>query len=818
MKNVFLFFCFILLTPQYATLSAQTTGKINGEVQDSNQKTIIAATVSLLKTKDSSLVKMTLTNDKGLFEFENLKDGDYRLSVTSLGSKTFKSTPLSIKGENRVIQVPPIVLQMADAKALNAVTVTAQKPFIEQKIDRTIVNVDALLSNAGTNAWAVLEKSPGVMTSESGSITLKGKEGVVIFIDDKPTYLAGAALMNYLKSMPSGTLDKIELMSNPPAKYDAAGNAGVINIKTKKSQILGFNGSWTVSYGQSRKAKSNNSLNLNYRNNKVNFFTNVGSTLFTSFNDITFDRSFQDEKNTTYARFSQISDLRRDNFNNLLKLGLDFYATKQTTLGIALNGFIKPSTQKSYNTGVLYRNLSQTDSIVVADNTLTDILKNGNVNLNMRHQFTTKGKELSINADYIKYDGRTDQVVKNYISNADNFLRNQYDLIGLLPYNIDIYSFKTDYSQPLKNGVKADLGAKISFIQTDNTADYSNKINNVTTPNYDYSNHFIYKENIQSAYVNLSKDWKKWAIQSGLRLENTHSKGHQLGNVQKRDSTFNRPYTNLFPTFYVQYTLDTNRRHQFSLNYGRRLDRPYFKDLNPFIAPEDKYTFNVGNPFLKPQFSNSVELAHTFKSFLTTTLSYQYLRDLFLEGVQIDANNNFINRPENLGWRKMMGISVSASLKPNKKWTCNIQSQLTNLHYNSQLYEQNMDTSGTYFFITNINQFQLGKGWSAELSGWFRSSVTTNQVVIVPNGQVTAGFQKKILKNKGTLRLNVSDIFYTRLNAGTINFLRRTTSSYTNYADTRIATLSLSYSFSKGVAVKGRKTGSADEENGRVRN
>jgi hypothetical protein len=297
--------------------------------------------------------------------------------------------------------------------------------------------------------------------------------------------------------------------------------------------------------------------------------------------------------------------------------------------------------------------------------------------------------------------------------------------------------------------------------------------------------------------------------------------GHQLGNIQKRDSTFDRSYTNYFPTFYISYTLDTNKFHQIILDYGKRIDRPYFQELNPFISPLDKYTSYGGNPFLKPQYSHNIQLSHVYKGFWTTNLTYQFLQDIFTETIEIDANNNFnyFSRPKNLAQRTLWSLSTNVTFKPVKTWTCITNAEITNLHYQGKPYTEIIDTAGTFVFLNVVNQFALGKGWSAELSGWYRSAITTSQVVTLPQGQISAGFQKKILQNKGNLKFNISDIFYTRINGGSINFLQRTESSYTNYMDTRVATLSFSYNFSKGAAAKGnRKTGGADDENNRVKN
>jgi len=247
--------------------------QIGGKVTDHNSKSVDGATVSLLAAKDSSLIKTLVGTASGNFRFDNVKDGNYFVRVTAIGFGNYTSNVVQVNA--KAVNLPVIRLQSAST-ALKEVSVAAQKDFVEQKIDRTVVNVNALISNTGANALEVLQKAPGVMVDQDGNITFKGKGGVMVMIDDKPTYLSAANLATYLRSLPSSALDKIELMDNPPAKYDAAGNAGVINIKTRKNTIKGFNASFTTAYGIGFYGRWRESLNLNYRVNKVNIFANLG--------------------------------------------------------------------------------------------------------------------------------------------------------------------------------------------------------------------------------------------------------------------------------------------------------------------------------------------------------------------------------------------------------------------------------------------------------------------------------------------------------------------------------------------------------------
>jgi hypothetical protein len=320
-----LFFAISFLLFSHFAQAQTPGGKISGLVLDNTKKPLDGATVILLATKDSAIISKQLAQTDGTFTFLGLKDGSYLVEVTYIGYKNYKSGNVVISGQNRV-KLPAITLLSSSSKTLNEVAVTAQKSYVEQKIDRTVVNVNALISNSGANALEVLEKTPGVQVDADGNITFKGKSGVLVMIDDKPTYLSAANLATYLKSLPSSELDQIELMDNPPAKYDAAGNAGVINIKTKKNTKRGFNGIFSAGYSQGFYGRSNESLNLNYRVDKVNIFANVAYNEEKDFRRLEIDRTYLDANNNPTSSLAEISYFRPMNYNTDIIVGMDYYS------------------------------------------------------------------------------------------------------------------------------------------------------------------------------------------------------------------------------------------------------------------------------------------------------------------------------------------------------------------------------------------------------------------------------------------------------------------------------------------------------------
>ncbi len=604
-----------------------TAGKVTGSIKDGGQQKIIdAASVSLLKAKDSSLVKVAITDSAGNFVVENVKDGAYLVLATSIGHSKTYSKVFSVSSEQLNVNIGVLQLIPQD-KSLAGVTVVAKKPFIERKIDRTIVNVDAAISNAGTTALEVLEKSPGVTVDKDGNISLKGKAGVTIMLDGKPAYLSGQELTNLLRTMPSGNLDQIEIMTNPSAKYDASGTAGIINIKTKKNKQKGFNGSANTSYGQGIYARNNNSLNLNYRNGKFNLFSNFGASWDNNFQELYILRKFKNSSAVIDRIFEQNAFMGRKNRNKNSKIGLDYYASKKTTIGFVVNGSSALHQQNGLNTTYFYDGIQSLDSVAVAKNNEQSPWKNGSINFNFRHMFDSTGKELTMDADYVKYKSDRSMGLLNKYYAYNGLQTGGDNLVGDLPTGVNIYTFKMDYTHPLKKGIKLETGIKAGYVNTDNTAGYFNVIGGVKNVDYTKTNRFQYKENINAAYINLSKEIKKWGLQGGLRVENTNNSGHQFGNPQKGDSSFKNSYTGLFPNVFVSYK--ANDKNQLTFSYGRRIRRPDYEDLNPFLFFIDNYTYEQGNPFLQPSIANTLEASHTYKDFLTTSVNYTHTKGLF---------------------------------------------------------------------------------------------------------------------------------------------------------------------------------------------
>jgi hypothetical protein len=808
------FFNLLVASVIALTSNAQTGGKISGSIQDGgNQKIIDASTISLLKAKDSSLVKAAVTDKEGNFLFENVKDGRYILLATSIGHSKTYSRPLEVSATANVIAVGILQLVPAD-KSLSEVTLTSKKLFIERKADKTILNVDAMISNTGSTALEVLEKAPGVTVDKDGNISLKGKQGVLIMVDGKQTYLSGPELTNMLRNMSSNQLEQVEIMTNPSARYDASGRSGIINIKTKKNKQKGFNGSASTSYSQGVYSRTGNNLNINYKNSKVNLFSTFSANYRNNYQELDIYRRYTNTDKTTKAIFEQNSFSTRHNGNYNAKLGADFYLSKKTTMGVVLSGVTNPQAQSGENTSFLKGKTGLVDSIVQAMSSEHSKWKNGSVNINLKHVFDTTGREITFDADYLRYQSNKDQSFINTSYSPAWVLKTGDNLVGELPSDIKIYAAKIDYTHPLKKGAKLEAGLKSSYVETDNTAGYFSVVGNLKSPDYEKTNRFDYRENINAAYLNFNKEMKKWSLQTGFRLENTNYKGHQFGNPAKKDSTFDNSYTSLFPTLFVGY--NPSQKNQFSFSYGRRINRPDYEDLNPFLFFLDKYTYGAGNPFLKPMYSHVLEVSHTFRQFLTTTVNYSYTKDLFSETFQQKEYATIVSQG-NYGTMNDAGISESVQIPVAKWWNMNVYTEAKYNHFKGLLYGDNVDVHATTFLGNISNQFKFKKGWSAELSGFYRTKGIQGQIQIKSLGQMSTGVQKQILKNKGTIKLNINDVLNSRNPRGEINF-QNTEATFRQHQDNRTATVSFSYRFGKPIkGMQKRKTGGAGDEQNRVK-
>ncbi|CCH55623.1 TonB-dependent receptor [Fibrisoma limi BUZ 3] len=756
MKPIYTFLAVILVTVTTTFGQIPTRGKVSGQVGTVAGKPLEFTTMMLLKAKDSTLVKGAVSDAGGKYEFENVGAGEYVVAAQQIGYRKTYSQRFSVDEAHPAIEVPALAMT-DETKSLSEVKVVAKKPFIEQQVDRTVVNVENSIVASGNTALEVLEKAPGVtIDRQNDQIQLKGKSGVIVYIDGKQTYLSGQEVANLLKNTPSDNIEKIEIITNPGSKYDAAGNSGIINIKMKKNKNFGTNGTWVAGLGMGRFEKYNTSLNLNHREGKINVFGNYSYFHNRRFQENELNRIIPFNGTVTYFDQKSYRPNRFDGHN--YRAGLDYFISKKSTIGVLATGFINDWNQYNAVNNTIIRNAAgeitlKPTTAVTVQNKWTNLTGN----LNYKYEFNGKGRELTADMDYSRYNGDSyNNLVTTYLNAQNEPAQPTETVRNDMPSVIDIWAFKSDYVHPTKKG-KWETGIKSSYVQSDNNLVFENLLDGRWVLNENQSNRFKYQENINAVYANYSgKLDKKTSLQFGLRVEQTHSKGNSV----TLNRIVDRNYTNLFPTLFLSRQLDTNNVLNFS--YSRRIDRPNYQNLNPFRFYLDPYTYQQGNPYLKPQFTNSFQLTHVYKGSFSTSLSYSRTTDVIVNEVpgQIPEQNITYVTSDNLATQDNVSLTMSFPL-PIRKWW-NMQNNITVFYnkFDSPYLGAQYNVDFVAYNLYSSNTFTLGKGFSAELAGWYNSKGLYGFYRYQPQGAFSIGLQKTILNKKGTLKLNVNDPFW----------------------------------------------------------
>jgi len=774
-------------------------------VVNRQHQAVSGATVRLLRS--GKVVGSAVAGNEGQAVFTDLVKGTYSCLVSATAYRPLTTDEYHLPGPGQ----DTVVLQ-AVHDVLAEVTVSARTPPIEVKRDRTVVNVEASVTSTGATVEEVLERSPGVTMDKNGTISLNGRQGVLVMIDDKPTYLSGEDLVNLLSSMSASQVSKIELIFSPPAKYDAAGNAGIINIRTKKNTNNGFNGTITTSYGQGVYPKSNNSLTLNYRKGKINSFFNFTNSDVKYLTDLYAYRKYYDANNQNVtAILQQPSYFSGTLTNNTIKTGLDYSPSSGTTLGLVLTGVdIHRHGNNASHANWLSPN-GTPDSSILTTSTPVNSFKNGAVNLNAR-QTLSNTTEISADLDYLYYQMEGKQNFDNQLlapGGYDEVFRSDF------PTTIEIFSWKADGTKRVGPDASIQAGVKTSSSHTDNTVVYENWANQQWVKDDTRSNHFVYQENIQAAYASFEGKAQRLNYQAGLRYEYTSYTARESGNSQQHDSTISRNYNSLFPSTSFSYMLDSS--NTLSLVVGRRTDRPIYQNLNPFAYVINKYTYLAGNPYLLPQYTWNFEISHQYKDLLTTGISYSLTTNYFSQLFLSDTTKSILYYTQgNVGHVYNIGISASLSLNPTPWWSM----QLSAIFNHKQLRGFNGNEYTTIISQLHVNvdnQLSFGKGYAGELSGFYNTRSREDvQELLYATGQMAAGISKTVLKKKGTVRLSIRDIFYANAMEGFTNF-PNATEYYKFKRDSRVLSLAFIFRFGKSFKSSRHEDG-ATEEKERVQN
>lgn len=806
------FLCVLLCA---ITMFCFAQGKIEIKLQNDQGQAMPNASVELLRATDSSLLKIALSDEQGLALFESIAPGRYLLKATAVNHATAYSAPFVLESNYQA----PILQLSALAKEMNAVTVTARKPFIQKLTDRIVVNVESSILATGSSAFELLERAPGVNIDPNDIISLRGRSGVIIMVDGKPTAMSGQDLANYLRSLPSAAIERIEIITNPSAKYDAAGNSGIIDIRLKKDQRFGTNGTFTTGYGQGVYPKANGGTTFNYRNKSLNIFGSYNYAWRINLNHLLLDRNFYSDAGVFNGQ-----DLK-DNFSKMrlnshtARLGADYYLGKKTVIGVIVNGNFNRFRRSNDNESIVIDYQKQPVNTFETDARNNDRARNWVANFNIKHVFDSTGRELTTDIDYGEYrNSSLSTTATEYYRLDGTPLQPDYILDGDQLGKLKLFTTRADYSQPfLKNG-KLETGFKLSFVTADNDAKFWDVSSGTPVNDVNKTNHFYYRENNNAAYINLQKQWGKWILQTGLRAEQTNVSTRQaFGNIRWDSS-----YLQFFPSAFLNYHLAEDKT--LGLSISRRIDRPGYNQLNPFLFLIDVTTYSTGRPGLLPQLTWSYEASYTVKS-INITLAYSHtrnnqniaiarFRDVF---PNIPSDDNVtVQIPINLSSSDYVGMSISAPIRVNSWWNMLNNGNLFYEKFNGSLGITQLNKGRPALQLQSNHTFSLKKGWTLEFNANLNTGGQYGFMVLDPQWAIGAGFQKMLMKNKATIRAGITDIFWTNLPRAVITY-DNYVEKWHAYRETRVANISFTYRFgSNKVQQARRRSLGSDEERRRA--
>ncbi|QHS63362.1 outer membrane beta-barrel family protein [Chitinophaga agri] len=806
MRIVFSLFFIPLMVFISSNAFSQNHYIVEGIVADQNNKPLAFSTVNLISLPDSVVVASQPSDEQGRFSLSVSNEGNYSVVATYLGYSKGITAPFVLDKDHAIIRLPAIGLTLKQATNLKEVNIVKQKEYIERRNDRIILNIENNILAAGNSAMDILETAPNVSVDRDGNISLRGKKGVVIMINNKPTYLSVSDISNLLRNTPGASIQTIELIANPSSKFDAAGSAGIINIRMKKRDDYGTNWNLSAMAGYGTYYKSSIDLGFNHRGGSFNLYGNYGNSNNKRFNDNDVDRV--NYLNQDITLFDQTSNAIRKIGSHNFSVGADYFINPRNVIGVLVSGSFTDASQTMLSKTLIGSAPKRIDSVLSTRNPEKSGFDNMTYNLNYKTVLDTLGQELSFDVDYNRFVSYKRSSYDNFYHLPDGSqLKNPEYLRNSAPIRINIYSAKFDYTVAVKK-FKLELGGKTSWVETDNNFQFDSLSTDVWTPT-NRSNHFVYHENVNAGYINVKREFQKWSLQFGVRAEQTNSKG----DLKDTKQVVKRSYLDFFPTFYATHKFSPD--HEMGFSYGRRIDRPSYEDLNPFLFYVDPYTFSRGNPFLNPQYTNSFDLSYTLKNTYSFAFGYSFTDDV-MSSVNINDSiaKTVIVTNANIAKQRSYTASANAPVKFTSWWKSNNNLNVFRNEFSSPDIFGVAFSSGQWSYMFNSNQsFNILKDLRAEINFSYQSPVVLGTLKVT-NAQhgIDIGVNKSFANNKANLKLSVRDVFNTREQT-IVNLLPGMDFQLHQKGETRIGRLTFTYKFgnNKVKQARQRNTGSESE-------
>ena len=779
--------------------------RITGSVLDTRQQPLANASILLLKSEDSALVKGSFSSKTGQYSFSDIKPGSYLVSATHTGFKPAYSSPMKV--ENSEIQVAALSIAES-AVELAEVSVTVKKPLFEQKIDRMVVNVASSITSAGSTALEVLQRSPGVVVDyQNSNISMNGKEGVVVMINGKINHMATSSLVQLLQSMPSSNIEKIELITTPPANFDAEGNAGYINIVLKQNTQYGTNGSYSLTAGYGKGPVTSASINLNHRKGKLNLYGDLSLSRNVLKQNFLFYRKVVNQGKPVESYVGSDRDPVITDYQ--ARLGMDYELSKKTILGLLAFGYDnKWSMDALNNTNIFVNNALDT----ILSNYTHELhqLNNYGTNLNLQHNYSADEK-LTLNFDYIYYYDNNPVRYLNKYANGSGTLISEQQTRSSKKTPIKFWTFTADYTKKISKKIELEAGVKETISRFNNNVAVESLVQNSWTKDPELTAEYALKETISAAYTSFNVGISEATnMKLGLRYEYTNS---NLGSALQKDIV-DRQYGKLFPSFFISHSF--NEKNSLNFSYSRRITRPTFNDMAPFVIFLDPSTFFSGNPALQPSVSDAFKTDYLFKKFVFS-FSYTFENDPITNfSPKVDpVTNKQTLAAENQKNQQTLNLSVSLPLTISRWWNSQ-----TNMNGNWQQLDafylgDPLKIRQASFNINTTQSFTLPKNFSIELSAFYQSGGLFGVYKISPIATADFGIQKKLASKNSNVRFAVSNllgapVFKAVVNAPAQNLIVRDQLNFTN--TTFKLTFTRNFGNDKVKQKRDRSTGSEEEQ------
>lgn len=803
----FLVGCFLsaFLAVLFTKVKAQTAfPTIQGKVLTASHAPADAATIILLKAKDSSIVSSTVIGKNGKYRFVEVPPDKYLLLATSIGYYKAYAGPYTLE-EDQNLKAPDIIL-IPSTNQLSGVTITTGRPGVDVKPGKTTLSIPNTLTADGASALEILQQAPGVRVDNNGNVSIIAKQTALITIDGKTTSLTGDDLIGYLRSLQSNIIDKIELITSGSSKYDAS-SGGIVNIILKKGNNLGTNGTYTAMAGYGKYYKSSTGITFNDRMEKFNVFGSYNIAADKTFHNFVNDRIIDLNNYISNYHVGYMS-IQKSHYSNF-SLGTDFFVSPNHTIGFLITGLSRED-DYNRNNSLNITNQGHLDSIIKASSILPRHFNKTNYNINYNGRLSKAGATLSANADYTTFNRRSGEYITNTFYNPDmSQYRDPLLLENLSPSQIRVWLSKLDFYTPLSKSSGLEAGFKYTHVNSNNDLVFAAKEGDDYVPDPMLSNHFLYTENINAGYINYQNKLGKLDINMGMRVEQTLANGNSL----TMDSKIDRKFFDLVP--HVALTWSKDDKNEYTISYNRGSTRPAYEEINPFLYYVDLYDYRSGNPYLKPEYADNIELTHVFNKIITTTLYASFVSNSYEFGFykQNDTTKVNILTHTNFGKINNYGIRFSAPAVIRPWWTADFHADISYQRYIAYPENGNMNKGTQDVILNMLNTFKISPRVTATLSGDYESptfyGITQNKT----RYKVNAGIGTQLFNKRGTLRLNVEDIFNTDRD-----------NTYTNYQnlnltvrdkkETQVGRLTFTYRFGKTTvkAAKVHHTGDEEEQ------